>query len=252
MNRTARLSLAALALASILGGASCSSSEEKQQQQQQQQPPPESKPPVEGQPVSALPGHEALLDSSHKEGPRLIPPEVYLRSYLGFFGEDLTPLEVEELARGTTSGAVFDRWSDYLGALGFPDYKLDVTRAKNTNALMLASFERLGIALCARAVERELGATAPPIAQRRVFAFDLTQSPPTDAEFLERFDVLHRTFLGYPAALAETDRTNRFRTLYNTTVANHPTTGTPKFTPAQAGWAAVCYGLTRHPEFHVY
>ena len=23
-------------------------------------------------------------------------------------------------------------------------------------------------------------------------------------------------------------------------------------TPAQNGWASVCYGLVRHPEFHLY
>ena len=25
-----------------------------------------------------------------------------------------------------------------------------------------------------------------------------------------------------------------------------------RFSPAQSGWAAVCYGLIRHPEFHLY
>ena len=38
---------------------------------------------------------------------------------------------------------------------------------------------------------------------------------PTEAEFAERFDVLHRTFLGYPAALATRDRTGAYFKLYN-------------------------------------
>jgi len=45
----------------------------------------------------------------------------------------------------------------------------------------------------------------------------------------------------------------RFYDLYNETVTRHTATTAPKvFTPAEAGWAAVCYGLVRHPEFHTY
>jgi hypothetical protein len=72
--------------------------------------------------------------------------------------------------------------------------------------------------------------------------------------FATRFDVLHRTFLGYPAALATTDRVSRFYTLYQQTVARHaaPGAAASRLTPEQAGWATVCYGLARHPEFHAY
>ncbi|WP_437742083.1 hypothetical protein WME73_42910 [Sorangium sp. So ce302] len=41
--------------------------------------------------------------------------------------------------------ALFDSWGDYLAALGLPDHGLDLPRATQTNALMLAAFERLGI-----------------------------------------------------------------------------------------------------------
>jgi hypothetical protein len=120
---------------------------------------------------------------------------------------------------------------------------------------MIATFERMGVALCERAVEKELQAdTRLPAAQRSIFAFELTAQEPTLAEFTERFDVLHRTFLGYPVKLAETDRVNRFFKIYSDTVAAHAAKGAPKysFTPPLAGWATVCYGLVRHPEFHAY
>ena len=77
-------------------------------------------------------------------------------------------------------------------------------------------------------------------------------SPPGADDW--KFDVLHRTFLGYPVSLAPTDRVNRFFKLYTDVVAAHGAMGAPKsrFTPAEAGWAAMCYGLIRHPEFHLY
>ena len=45
-----------------------------------------------------------------------------------------------------------------------------------------------------------------------------------------------------------------FVELYNVTVARHPPTGAApsRFTPEQAGWATVCYGLALNPEFHAY
>ena len=65
--------------------------------------------------------------------------------------------------------------------------------------------------------------------------------------------MLHRTFLGYPAALAPTDRATRFLGVYDGVVAAHAVSSVKsRFSPAQAGWAAVCYGLVRHPEFHLY
>jgi hypothetical protein len=241
MMRTSRL-IAAGGAAVLVALAGCSTKKEEAK-------------PVEGTPVSAIPGHDTLQDTAPKEGPRLMPSEVYLRTYLHFFG-DVTPAELEVIARGQDDGSVFDSWADYLGALGFPDYKFDVQRQRYTNTLIMASFERLGIALCVRRAEVEISIDPPPppIAERRVFAFDLTAKEPTDKEFAERFDVLHRTFLGYPAELAETDRTARFRKLYRDVVIRHnnPSAPASRFTPGQAGWAAVCYGLVRHPEFHLY
>jgi hypothetical protein len=110
------------------------------------------------------------------------------------------------------------------------------------------------VALCDLAALNDLhGMTPPPTASRVIFAFD----PPASvdaASFAAPFDLLHRTFLGYPAALAQTDRTARFLKLYQDTVARHSAMGGPnsKLTPAEAGWAQVCYGLVRHPEFHLY
>ena len=92
------------------------------------------------------------------------------------------------------------------------------------------------------------------MAERFLFAFDPTAAEPTDAEFADRFDVMHRTFIGYPAAIAETPRISRFLGLYRSTVERHKAPGAAKsaFTPSEAGWAAACYGLVRHPEFHLY
>ncbi len=202
-------------------------------------------------PVGALPGHDSLAqDDSHKEGPRLLPAEVYIRMYLDLFG-GLSPLDAEAAARGT-DGTLFDHWSDYLASLGLPDYEKDIARVGQTNAIMVATFERLGLALCDRAVERDLRAKTG--SKKVVFAFDLTPAEPTDKEFADRFDVLHRTFLGYPAVMAETPRISRFLKIYRDTVARHVALkgGTSSFTPTEAGWAAVCHGLVRHPELHTY
>lgn len=201
-------------------------------------------------------GASVAEDSAPKNDLRLVPPEAYMRTYLQIFG-GLVPMDAQKRARGGDGAQIFDTWDDYVSALGLPDYRLDIPRQVQTNALMVATFERLGIALCDRAVEHDLmtikGAAPPPIAQRLVFAFD---APPTvvDAQgFAPRFDVLHRTFLGYPAAMAPPDRMGRFFQLYQDTAAGHAKAD-PKsrFNPTQAAWAAVCYGLVRHPEFHLY
>jgi hypothetical protein len=86
-----------------------------------------------------------------------------------------------------------------------------------------------------------------------IFAFEPLPGPMSDADFAARFDVLHRTFLGYPAALAPPERAPRYFALYRDIAANHAK-ALPKsrFTADQAAWAAVCYGLVRHPEFHLY
>ncbi len=209
--------------------------------------------PVQSVPVTSIPGHETLTqDTTQKEGPRLMPAETYIRSYLALFG-NLAPLDVQTRARGADGSALFDAWNDYLAALGLPDYRVDQPRGNQTNALMMATFERLGVALCDRAVERDLRGTLP-LAQRVVYAFDGTPANLTETDFAPRFDVLHRTFLAYPARLAQTDRTRRFFELYQGTVTRHRAMGAAasRFTPEQAGWATVCYGLLRHPEFHAY
>ncbi len=203
-------------------------------------------------PTPATPMREtarATEDTTTKQDLRLVPPEVYIRSYLQLFG-GLAPIEVQAKARGADGNQLFDAWDDYLAALGMPDYKLDLPRATQTNAIMVAAFERLAVALCDRAVERDLKAN-PPIASRVVFAFEAPEHRDA-AGFATRFDVLHRTFLGYPASLAP-GRVDDFRGLYTHIEQSHRAAAArSRFTPTEAAWAAVCYGLARHPEFHLY
>jgi hypothetical protein len=205
---------------------------------------------VPSEPLTAVPGHETIpQDSSHKESPRLPAAESYMRTYLQLFG-GLTPLQAQQQLSAGNSG-LFDSWSAYLGALGLPNYASDLPRQTQTNALMMATFERLGVALCDKALEKDL-LGSPPVSpdQRMIYAFDVPATPVDQAGFAPRFDVLHRTFLSYPAAMAPTDRTARFFKLYQDTIAKHDPKSS-KFTATQAGWAAVCSGLLRHPEFHL-
>jgi hypothetical protein len=200
------------------------------------------------QPVAITPE-----DTTPKEDLRLVPPEVTMRTYLRLFGA-LTPLDFQKAARGKDGSNLFDTWDDYVAALGFPDYRLDVPRQTQTNALMVATFERVGVALCDRALEHDWKAGEPrPVAERVVFAFDPPKGSMTTAAFAPGFDVLHRTFLGYPASLAPAERTARFLALYDAVAKSHAKAD-PKsrFTPDEEAWAAVCYGLVRHPEFHLY
>lgn len=205
-------------------------------------------------PLTQIPGHDGLpQDLSSKEQPRLMPAEAYVRSYLRFFG-GLAPMAAEAALRGTDA-ALFSTWGDYLVAIGLPQYRDEVRRRTSTNAMMLATFERLGIALCTRALEHDLHDPArPPVEKRLVFAFEPTVGDPTLDEFATRFDVLHRTFLGYPAYLAPEGRAKRYFDLYNGVVARHRAKDAPAslLTPAEAGWSAVCSGLLRHPEFGTY
>lgn len=205
-------------------------------------------------PVSSIPGHEGLRqDNTLKEGPRLVPPEVYVRTYLRLFG-GLSPIATQTALRGSDGAALFDTWNDYLSSMGFPDYRVDMPRGTQTNTLMLATFERLGVALCDRALEKDLLGAPPPVGQRVVFDFDKPAGAVDLAAFTPRFDVLHRTFLGYPAALGPTGRIAAFFKLYQDTVDAHamPDAGKSRFKPDEAGWGAVCYSLVRHPEFHLY
>lgn len=200
--------------------------------------------------VSGLPGHDGLAqDTTPKGGPRLLPAEAYLRTYLQIF-DGMTPAEVQTAAKQDN---LFKAWSDYLRLIGTPDYKRDTARAPETNALMLATFERIGIALCDRALQNDWKSQTPvPVEQRRVFAFEMPLEGATLAEFAPGFEVMHRTFLGYPAKMARTDRIGRFYGLYQDVVKAHDPAKSPKLTAAEAGWAAVCYGLVRHPELHFY
>jgi hypothetical protein len=205
---------------------------------------------------SIAPAAVVAEDTAPKEDLRLVPPEVYMRTYMQLFGA-LAPLDVQKRARGGDGNALFDSWDDYVSALGFPDYRLDIPRQTQTNALMVATFERLGAALCDRAVEHDLkgpkGGSPPAVSERTIFAFDVPRGDVDAQGFAARFDVLHRTFLGYPASLVPPQRGARFYQLYRDIVAGHAKAD-PKsrFTPQEAGWAAVCYGLVRHPEFHLY
>jgi hypothetical protein len=190
-------------------------------------------------------------DAGPEREARLVPPEAYMRTYIELFG-GLAPLDVQARARGPEG--LFDTWDAYLASLGLPDYKLDSPRQTQTNALMVATFERLGVALCDRAVESDLKSRPPvPVDKRVVFAFDVPATPLDSAAFAGRYDVLHRLFLGYPASLAPRERTTRFYDLYASIVSEHAKGSVhSKFSPAESGWAAVCYGLVRHPEFHLY
>jgi hypothetical protein len=199
--------------------------------------------------VADLPGHAGLaVDTSPKQAPRAMAAESYLKSYQMLFG-GIAPAEIARLAKGEDGAALFDTWSSALGALGLPDYALDIPRATESNALMIADYERLGIALCDRAVERDLRGGTP----RVVFDFTPSTSPLDRTSFDRGFERLHLRFLGYPSRLAA-GRADRFFALYTEVVNRHAAPGAPssRFSPTEAGWAVVCYGLVRHPEFHLY
>lgn len=213
-------------------------------------------PPAIVRPVSAgslQPIAVALEDTTPKEDLRMVPPEATMRTYLQLFGA-LAPGDFQKEVRGRDNASLFDTWDDYVAALGFPDYRLDVPRQTQTNALMVAAFERVGVALCDRALEHDWKGNPPtPVEERVIFAFEPPRADVSAADFAPRFDVLHRTFLGYPASLAPAERTQRFYALFESIAKGHAKAA-PKsrFTSDEAGWAAVCYGLVRHPEFHLY
>lgn len=200
--------------------------------------------------VTDLPGHAGLtVDTTPKQSPRTLVAESYLRTYQMLFG-NISPREIATAAKGTDGSELFDRWSTIVGALGLPEHSADIARATETNTVMLAAYERLGIALCDRAVEHDLRAAS---ATRHVFDFSLPADALDRAAFDSAFDRLHRTFLGYPSRLAS-GRSDKFFALYKDVVTRHQNVdaGTSKLSPPEAGWAVVCYGLVRHPEFHLY
>ncbi|MCX5743408.1 MAG: hypothetical protein NT062_13020 [Proteobacteria bacterium] len=201
---------------------------------------------VEPSAPAPLPAHHAFtLDATPKQHRRMVPPEAFLRAYLQWFG-GLAPLEVQRRAK---VDGLFDTWKDYLAALGLPDYQVDTPRMTESNTIMLATLGRLAEALCVRAVEHDLVAH-PPIDQRAIFAFDEPDGDLTLAAFTPRFDVLHRTFLSYPAALAPADRAARFYALFREVASHHA--GGGALTPARTAWAAICTALVQHPETELY
>jgi hypothetical protein len=183
-------------------------------------------------------------DTSPSLEVRMMPAEVYLRTYMQLFG-GAAPLEVQRRARGN---GLFDTWNDYAAALGLPDYRNDLPRAAQSNALMVATAERLAIALCVRAAEHDLRGSLPP-AERLIFAFPGVPRPESREAFSPLFDVVHRTFLGYPAALAPARRTDAFFALFQATLARRRS---GPLAPVEAAWVTVCLGLARHPEFTTY
>jgi hypothetical protein len=206
--------------------------------------PPLQVPPRQG--GDLVPAAVLAQDSSAKEDVRMLPAESYLRTYLELFG-GAPPLEVQRRARG---GGLFDSWNDYAAALGLPDHRNDLPRATQSNALMVATTDRLAIALCVRAAEHDLRGALPP-AERLIFAFPGVPRPVSPAAFVPFFDVLHRTFLGYPAALAPAGRGQAFFTLFQASIARHEGDRGP-LSPVESGWVAVCVALARHPEFSTY
>ena len=194
-----------------------------------------------------LPEHkEMAIDTTPKERRLMVPPEVYLRAYMTWFG-GLAPLDVQAKARGK---ALFDAWDDYLAAMGLPDYRVDLPRATQSNTLMAATLGRLGEALCMRAAERDLHGKLP-VDQRVVFAFDVKPKP-SDADLTERLDVLHRTFLGYPVKLAPPGRADRMVELWKKVAAHHQGKKGAPLSPDELAWAAVCTALVQHPEAELY
>lgn len=177
----------------------------------------------------------------------MVPPEAFLRGYLAWFGEP-GAAEVHAKARGWN---LFDNWADYLAALGLPDYKLDVPRATQSNTMMLATIGRLGEALCIRAAEHDLRDLRGkrPLEERRIYAFE-PKADASLAEFELGFDVLHRTFLGYPLKVAPADRSARFFELYQRVASRHTSGG--RLNAEQTAWAAICAALVMHPETELY
>jgi len=183
------------------------------------------------------------IDANVKAQRRLVPAEAYLRAYLTWFG-GLAPIDIQHKG----GGDLFGQWADYLAALGLPDYAHDFPRTSQSNTMMLATFGRLGEVLCVRAAEHDLHASAP-LPSRVVFAFELKPHPSLN-EFAAGFDVLHRTFLGYPADLAPKGRLGRFYSLYQQVAAAHPQSA--HLSADETGWVAVCTALVIHPEAELY
>jgi hypothetical protein len=189
---------------------------------------------------SPLPeSHAVVLDQSPKQRRQMVAAEAILRAYLTWFG-GLLPSEVVQRAHG---GNLFDQWTYYLAALGLPDYHVDAPRVSQSNTVMLAALGRLAEALCVRSAEHDLHAR-PPLGARVVFAFEPAENPSRD-QFAAGFDVLHLTFLSYPASLAPAGRLDRYYALFRDVAEHHRDKA---LTAEETGWAAVCTALVQHPE----
>lgn len=191
--------------------------------------------------------------------PRLMPAESLIRSYTSIFGDLATP-EVRAQYDAASRKARYFGWHNHLSSLGVPDYSRDQPRVGQSNTIMVAAFEQIGIELCDRAAVRELHPIKPKalspdlqalvqVQAPPVFAFDQKAGPLTQSDFTPRFDVLHRTFLGYPVALAPKEREPEFFALYKKVEARRAN-AKKGYPPHVAAWSAVCQGLVRHPEFH--
>jgi hypothetical protein len=189
--------------------------------------------------------------------PRLVPAEALIHSYTAIFGDLVLPSVREKYDVGNREARYFG-WQEHLSALGLPDYHRDLPRVTQTNTVMVAEFERLATELCDRAAGRDLVVRANPATASkdsdpsapRVFDFAPKPGPLSESEFRPRFDVLHRTFLGYPAELAPKERVEEFYALYTHVEERHRRE--KKARPDVAAWSSVCQGLARHPEFHHY
>ena len=120
---------------------------------------------------------------------------------------------------------------------------------RQTNTLMLATLGRLGEALCDRAVEHDLARQDRARSTRRLRVRRAARSPSLD-EFAARFDVLHRTFLGYPLRLAPGGpRREVLRALRRGRRASHDE-GAADARRDRVGRGL--HGLVRHPEVELY
>jgi hypothetical protein len=195
--------------------------------------------------VEPAPATEAPPPGPSDGFPRLVPAEAYLRAYLGWFG-GLAPEAIAKRAGRDQ----FDRWVDYLAVIGIPDYQADVPRATQSNALMLAAEGRLAEVLCTRAIEHDVRKQVS-IERRLIFAFELREAP-ARADFAIGLDVLHRTFLSYPIALAPAERVDRFFQLFTDVAARARTRSDATLSPTEVGWVAICAALAQHPEAKLY
>ena len=118
-------------------------------------------------------------------------------------------------ARAATAAASSTRGTTTSSALGFPDYRLDVPAADADQRADGRDVRAARASRCATArVEHDLERRRPRARPSSRAPRSSRSTPPKGdvaaAAFAPRFDVLHRTFLGYPASLAPPQRMARF------------------------------------------